>query len=105
MTEHEQAARDLLPDARNDLDLTWEDERLDAKLTGILQRGMDYLDTVAGGAQDYGQQGLARALLMEYARYDLSGARSDFGRNYQAELLMLRMKQEVKDYVPDDTDL
>ncbi len=99
--DREQAARDLLSDARNDLDITWEDARLDDKLLGILQRGMDYLDTAAGGAQDYSAQGLPRALLLAYARYDLSGGRKDFAPAYQAELLMLRMKQEALTYDAD----
>ena len=44
-----------------------------------LLRGMAYLDHRAGMALDYGDEGTARALLLDYARYAQAGALQDFG--------------------------
>lgn len=98
----QEQARALLPDVRNYLDITWEDAALDGKLAGVAARGMIYLDAVAGGPQDYQAETLARQLLLDWCRYGMAGAISDFARNYQAEILMLRSQQEVAAYAPDD---
>lgn len=85
----------LLKDARNYLDITWEDPEGDAKLRGILMRGMGYLDHAAGGELDYGDGTAARALLFDYARYVRAGAFQDFGRDFSSELLGLHISGEV----------
>jgi len=90
-------AAGLLPEVKNYLDVTWEDAAMDEKLTGILARAMQYLDMVAGGAQDYEEESFARALLFDCARYVRSGALDEFRRNYGAELLMLRNRHEVNE--------
>ena len=41
----------LLSDVRNYLDITFEDEETDRKLSGIIERGVDYLDKMAGRCQ------------------------------------------------------
>ena len=38
----------LLNDVKNYLDISWEDENTDNKITGIIERGMKYLNKVAG---------------------------------------------------------
>ena len=43
----------MLQDTRNYLDITYEDNDTDVKLLGIIRRGADYLDRVAGTPQDY----------------------------------------------------
>lgn len=81
----------LLDAAKNYLDITWMDGAGDTKLVGILERGMRYLDRVAGSSQDYTAEGDARALLLDYARYVRSGALDEFAKNYQMELLALQI--------------
>lgn len=87
---------ELLEAAKNYLDITWTDAAGDVKLAGILERGMAYLDRVAGAAQDYEAESHARALLLDYARYVRSGALDEYMRNYLPELMTLQMGTTVE---------
>ena len=91
----------LLTDARNYLDITWDDEDTDKKLTGILRRGMSYLDGKAGAELDYLEEGQPRALLFDYARYARAGALDEFEGNYLHDLLALHLKYRVKEAQAD----
>lgn len=85
----------LLEAARNYLDITWEDAAGDEKLCGILARGMRYIDTLAGAAQDYSAEDAPRALLLDYVRYVRADALDEFQVNYLHELLALRIREEI----------
>lgn len=89
---------ELLGDVRNYLDITWQDSETDRKLTGILERGMSYLDQAAGAEQDYTKEGAARALLFDYCRYARNNALELFEGNFRAELISLRMGVQADDY-------
>lgn len=89
---------ELLGGVRNYLDITWQDDETDRKLTGILERGMSYLDRAAGGEQDYSAEGLARSLLFDYCRYARNNALELFEENFRAELISLRMGVQADDY-------
>lgn len=91
----------LLNDARNYLDITWEDEDTDKKLDGILRRGMSYLDGKAGAKLDYIEEGQPRALLFDYARYARANALDEFAGNYLHELLGLHLEYRVKEAEAD----
>lgn len=86
---------ELLNACRNYLDITWEDPEGDEKLSGILMRGQNYLDRVAGYPQDYTQESAARALLFDYVRYVRANAFDEFMNNYLHELLALQIDAEV----------
>lgn len=81
----------LLIDALNYLDITWDDIDTNRKVSGILARGMAFLDRIAGTPQDYTAEDLPRALLFDYARYARENATQDFVNNYLTELNSLRM--------------
>lgn len=98
-----EAHEELLLAARDYLDITWDDPGGDDKLTGILSRGMAYLDSVAGCALDYGAQDKPRELLLEYARYVRSNALDEFARNYRHELLYLQNEKEAERYAEQKT--
>jgi hypothetical protein len=95
----------LLEAVRNYLDITWTDASGDTKLTGIIFRGMKYLDGVAGEALDYTVEDKPRELLMDYCRYVRSNALDEYMTNYLPELLTLQMQKEVAAYVEEHTDL
>jgi hypothetical protein len=59
----------LLSDVRNYLGITWDDIPLDQKLTGIISRGMEYINRKAGRAFDYTVDDTPRQLLFDYVRY------------------------------------
>lgn len=88
----------LLEAVRDYLDITWIDPAGDIKLSGIIARGMKYIDGVAGAAMDYSIEDKPRELLMDYCRYVRSNALNEFQQNYLHELLTLQISQEVKAY-------
>lgn len=95
----------LLAAVQNYLDITWEDEAGDTKLSGIISRGMDYINKVAGVELDFTVEGKPRELLYDYVRYVRSNALDEFQNNYQHELLSLQIQQEVESYVEENSDL
>jgi hypothetical protein len=84
----------LLDAVRNYLDITWEDSAGDAKLSGIIARGIKYIDSVAGVPQDYTVEDKPRELLLDYCRYVRSNALDEFQTNYLHELLSLQIREE-----------
>lgn len=95
----------LLAAVKNYLDITWTDADGDTKLTGIISRGMKYLDSVAGEELDYTVEDKPRELLMDYCRYVRSNALDEFQTNYLPELLTLQMQKEVAAYVEEHADV
>ena len=89
----------LLEAVRNYLDITWVDTAGDTKLTGIIERGMKYIDNLAGATMDYSIEDKPRELLLDYCRYVRSNALDEFQTNYLHELLSLQQREEVKAYV------
>lgn len=90
----------LLDSAKNYLDITWEDDAGDEKLSGILARGMKYLNSVAGAELDYTIEDKPQELLFDYARYVRSNALDEFQNNYLSELLSLQIGQELGRFNP-----
>lgn len=94
----------LLEDVRLYLDITWVDADTDKKLNGIIERGMKYINRMAGTTLDYNAEDKPKELLLDYCRYVRSNALSEFMNNYLSEILTLQMYQEVKDYEAENTD-
>ena len=90
----------LLDAVRNYLDITWVDDAGDEKLSGVIARGIAYLDRVAGVQQDYKTETEARGLLFDYCRYARANSLPSFGVDYADELMALHMAGEV---AQDDT--
>lgn len=88
----------LLEAVRNYLDITWVDPVGDEKLSGIIARGIKYIDGIAGSVMDYIEEGKPRELLFDYCRYVRSNALNEFQQNYMHELLTLQISCEVKAY-------
>ncbi|HWT27171.1 MAG TPA: hypothetical protein VN131_04465 [Mobilitalea sp.] len=88
----------LLDSVKNYLDITWSDAQTEAKLTGIILRGIMYIDGIAGSAMDYTVEDKPKELLLDYCRYVRSNALEEFQKNYLSELLTLQIKQEVAAY-------
>ena len=96
---------ELLDAVKNYLDITWEDPAGDEKLSGILARGIKYINSVAGAELDYTVEDKPRELLFDYCRYVRSNALDEFQNNYLHELISLQISQEVKDYVAENSDV
>ena len=93
----------LLNSVKNYLDITWTDTAGDEKLSGIIFRGMQYIDGIAGNRMNYTIEGKAKELLLDYCRYVRSNALNEFQTNYLHELLSLQISQEVLNY--DESDV
>ena len=95
----------LLKAVRNYLDITWVDYAGDVKLTGIIERGMKYLNNVAGEELDYSEEDKPRELLLDYCRYVRSNSLNEYQNNYQHELLSLQNQKEVARYLAENSDI
>ena len=95
----------LTEDVRNYLDITWDDEAGDEKLSGIISRGMKYLNAVAGEELEFDEQDKPKELLYEYVRYVRSNALNEFQNNYMHELLSLQIAKEVGQYAAENAEL
>lgn len=91
----------VLEEAKNYLDMPWADDETERKLQGIIERGQRYLNSVAGGILDYTVDDLPRALLFDYCRYVLNNAFDEFAKNYNGDLINLRMTRDETIGVPD----
>ena len=94
---------ELLIAVKNYLDITWEDEAGDLKISGMLARGVKYLNALTGKELDYSIEDKPRELLFDYVRYARSNALNEFQPNYLHELLSLQLSQEV--VVDETTDI
>ena len=89
----------LLEAVRNYLDISWTDSAGDVKISGIISRGMKYIDKAAGATQDYTVEDKPRELLLDYCRYARSNALDEFHANYLHELISLQNDVEVTAYI------
>jgi hypothetical protein len=95
----------VLEAVKNYLDITWTDDAGDTKLSGIILRGMKYLNNIAGTELDYTEEDRPRELLFDYCRYVRSHALEDFQKNFSHELLSLHISAEVQAYEAENTDV
>lgn len=91
----------LLEAVRNYLDITWSDDAGDAKLTGIIARGMKYINAAAGEPLDFAVEDKPRELLLDYCRYARSNALDEFAVNYLHEIISLQNAKEVARYIAE----
>lgn len=84
----------LLKDLKNYLDITWEDEENDKKLTGILMRGMDAIAGKIGECNFY-EETQERALLFDYVMYARAASIPQFWENYEKEIISLQVDRMV----------
>lgn len=93
----------LLSDVKNWLDITWDDDATDAKVSGLIASGMVYLDGKLGIAGDYTRDGLPRTLLLEYCRYGRDSALDVFENNYRAMILDMQNGRKVSAFELEGT--
>ncbi len=88
----------LLESVRNYNDITWDDPGEDAKLTGMIARGMRDMDRLAGEPLDYLAEDKPRELLLDYTMYARAKSLSEFWVNYRSEIIALQAYKEVERY-------
>lgn len=92
----------LLSDVKNYLNITWDDEATDAKVSGFIASGMVYLNGKYGEEADYTADGMPRTLLMEYVRHARDSALDVFENNYQALLLGMQNERLVSEFADNE---
>lgn len=93
----------LLQDVKDYLHISWEDEKTDKNLTGMIKRGMARLNNIAGVLSlDFISEDLPRQLLFDYVRYANSQALEVFEVNFQSELLSLHINTQAE-LIEDET--
>lgn len=103
MITRESVPADLLADVKNYINITWDDDATDAKISGLIASAAAYLDGKLGGQPDYEADGMPRTLLMEYVRYARDSALDVFESNFQALILTAQQEGMVLQYVLDCT--
>lgn len=93
----------LLDDIKIYLDITWDDEQTDRRITGLIEDGMAYIDDKLGEAGDYLSPGYPRTLLKEYVRYARDAALDVFENNYQSLILAMQADRGVMNFVESCT--
>ena len=93
----------LLADVKAYLNITWDDEATDTKVSGLIASAMAYLDGKLGEAADYTLDGFPRTLLMEYVRYARDSALDVFENNYLNQILAMQNDRRVKAYAMEGT--
>lgn len=86
----------LLADIEESLDITWDDERTNRKITNMIKSGMAYIDSKYGEPADYMADGFPRTLLFEYVRYMRDNALDVFENNYTSMILAMQTQKAVK---------
>lgn len=92
----------LLDAAKNYLDITWDDDGTERKLTGILERGIARINSTSGEELDYTISGRPRELLFEYSRYARSNALDEWEAAFLPEILFLQHQHIVKEALESD---
>lgn len=80
----------MIDELKNYLDITWDDDAINNKLSGILQRAENILKGYAGTDIDYTSDYTAKQLLFDCCRYIWNNAYEDFKVNYSGDLINLR---------------
>lgn len=98
------AVRDSLPeglldDIKNYLDITWDDEATNQKISGLIASGVVYLNNKNGAEADYTADGAARTLLFDYVRYARDSALDVFENNFKSQILAMQNETGVEAYV------
>lgn len=89
--------KNLLQDVKDYLHISWEDEKTDKNLTGMIKRGMTRLTNIAGvSSLNFIEEDLPRQLLFDYCRYANSQALEVFETNFQSELLNLHINTQAE---------
>ena len=87
----------LLDDVKDYLHISWVDEKTDKNITGMIKRGMAYLQKIAGvPSLDFTQEDAPKSLLLDYVRYANSQALELFEANFRGELLSLHLEYQAK---------
>lgn len=76
------------------LKIEWDAE--DTNITGIIERGKAYINSLTGTELDFESESPARSLLLDYCRYAYNNALEYYAENFSADILRLQLSEGVK---------
>lgn len=91
-----------LEDVRNYLDITYEDEDIDRKLTGIMTRAEAHVRELAA-AEENELTDTESQLVLDCCRYIWNDAFEDFANNFLGTVNGARAKREIAAAEVDDS--
>lgn len=94
---------ELLADVKNYLNITWDDQATDRKISDLIRAGISFLDLKRGEPADYTASGLPRTLLFDFVRYARDDALDVFENNYLSLIVAMRNESLVKSYALENT--
>ena len=94
---------ELLADVKNYLNITWDDQATDRKISDLIRAGISFLDLKRGEPADYTAAGLPRTLLFDFVRYARDDALDVFENNYLSMIVAMRNESLVKSYALENT--
>lgn len=88
----------LLEEVKGALNITWNEEDTNNKLTRIIKDAKATLDYKLGSEIDYSKSGQEHSLFINYCMYSYNNCLNEFDTNYINEIYQLRQKYEVMSY-------
>ena len=82
----------LLDLVLNELDITFNDEKLKNKIGCIMDRGVAYLEDKFGATVDFIKDKIAMELLFSYCRYGRSNAIEQFEHDFKSNLTAFALR-------------
>ena len=92
----EEEVNNLLSYVKDYLKISWNDEKTDKILTGMIKRGMTHLNDIAGVSLNFIEDDTPKSLLLDYVRYANSQALEVFDTNFQSELISLHYSKQAE---------
>ena len=93
--------KNLLQEVKDKLNITWDEEETNRKLEGIINDAIATLDWKLGAKIDY-LEGQEHNLFLNYCMYAYNNCTNEFDDNYFNEIMQLRQKYEVINYVQEE---
>ena len=87
--------QELLELLKNELFITWEDEKTNSRLTRIIQNAIPTMNYKLGAEINYSEAGQEQNLFLTYCVYVYNNCLKDFDINYRSEIYQVRMAYEV----------
>ena len=86
----------LLELLKQELYITWDDERTNSRLIRIIDNGIIAMNHKIGAYIDYTLNGMEQNLFLQYCVYVYNGVTNEFDNNYFHEINQLRQLYAVE---------
>lgn len=94
--------KNLLQEVKDHINITWDEEETNRKLERIINDAMSTLNWKLGAKIDYSTEGQEHNLFLNYCMYAYNNCTNEFDDNYFNEIMQLRQKYEVINYVQEE---